>query len=277
MASAGSIGGGRNRGLLCVSGSAAGPRRTAGSDRLQRGFSLQLEHHVYILAMVGLTVFFAVEVASRESRRRNRDSGGLGITENGTFWFSMISFAVLNASIGYAVASPEDQAVEPLWLFALAMGLHFLANDCSLVEHHGERYQRIGRWLLIGGLIAGWLVVAAAGFKIPPEALGSGAGIYRGRHDPEYSPQRAPGHRPPGRCRGVYPRGDGLCRPGAGSVQYIELAAPFALSSGPLFETTLAVLKDPSTKPSLFRARDCCSGKWQAKTLETRHLRSRKH
>lgn len=138
---------------------------------VSKGLLPTLEHHVYILAMVGLTVSFAVEVASRESRRRNRASGGLGITENGTFWFSMISFVVLNASIGYAIASPEDQAVEPLWLFALAMGLHFLANDCSLVEHHGERYQRTGRWLLIAGLIAGWLIAAAARLEIPPEPL----------------------------------------------------------------------------------------------------------
>lgn len=136
-----------------------------------RGFLPELENHVYILAMVGLTVFFAVETTSRKSRRRSRLSGDSEFTGNAAFWFSLASFFVLNASIGYAVASPGDEAVEPLWLFALAMGLHFLANDCSLVEHHGERYERTGRWLLAGGLLAGWLIGMVPRFDIPPEAL----------------------------------------------------------------------------------------------------------
>jgi hypothetical protein len=135
------------------------------------GFFPALEHHAYILAMVGLTVFFAVETIARKSRHRNLDSGTSEVTGDRAFWFSVVSFFVLNASIGYSVASPGDEAVEPLWLFALAMGLHFLANDCSLVEFHGERYERFGRWLLIGGLLAGWMVGMVPRFEIPPEAL----------------------------------------------------------------------------------------------------------
>ena len=135
------------------------------------GFLPALERHVYILAMVGLTVFFGVETASRKSRRRSLSSGTSEHTGDGAFWFSMISFVILNASIGYAVASPGDEAVKPLWLFALAMGLHFLANDCSLVEHHGNRYQRTGRWLLAGGLLAGWLIGMVPRFEISPQAL----------------------------------------------------------------------------------------------------------
>jgi len=135
------------------------------------GFLPDLEHHVYILAMVGLTVFFGVETVSRKSRHRNLHSGTSEFTGNGAFWFAVVCFVVLNASIGYAVASPGDEAVEPLWLFVLAMGLHFLANDCSLVEHHGTRYERTGRWLLVGGLLGGWLIGMVPKFEIPPEAL----------------------------------------------------------------------------------------------------------
>jgi hypothetical protein len=135
------------------------------------GFLPDLEHHAYILALVGLTVFFAVETVSRRSRRLSLASGASEFTGDRAYWFSIISFVILNASIGYAVASPGDEAVEPLWLFALAMGLHFLANDCSLVEHHGERYERLGRWLLIGGLLVGWVVGMVPRFEIPPEAL----------------------------------------------------------------------------------------------------------
>lgn len=135
------------------------------------GLLPDLEHHVYIMALVGLTVAFWVEMAARSSRRRHRGAGEPDQTGITTFSLSIASFCILNASIGYVVASPGDEAVEPLWIFAVAMGLHFLANDHSLVEHHGERYQRIGRWLLCGGLLAGWIVGAVPRLEIRPEAL----------------------------------------------------------------------------------------------------------
>lgn len=137
----------------------------------ESGLLPDLERHVYILALLGLTVAFWVETASRGSRRRRREAGEPDQTGSGTFWLSIASFVILNAAIGYAVASPGDEAVEPLWMFALAMGLHFLANDHSLVEHHGDRYRRTGRWLLVGGLLSGWIVGIVPGLEIRPEAL----------------------------------------------------------------------------------------------------------
>lgn len=130
-----------------------------------------LENHVYIVALLGLTVALWVETTSRGSRRRRRAKGEPDHTGAPTFWLSIVSFVLLNMAIGYAVATPGDWAVKPLWMFALAMGLHFLANDQSLVEHHGERYRSIGRWLLAAGLITGWVIGARPGVEIRPEIL----------------------------------------------------------------------------------------------------------
>jgi len=148
------------------------PALADGQDLIDHsGFLADLERHVYIMAVVGLTVAFWVEVAARRSRRRQRDAGESDQTGNATFLFSVVSFCVLNATIGYVIASPGDEAVEPIWVFAVAMGLHFLANDHSLVEHHGERYQHIGRWLLCAGLLIGWIVGTVPRLDIPPAAL----------------------------------------------------------------------------------------------------------
>ncbi len=117
-----------------------------------------LERHVYIAALVGLVVAFWVETASRSSLRENLEAGGEGVTSASTFWLSLVGFTAFNASIGYALADPADPAVSPFWIFVIAMGLHFLANDESMVENHGVRYQRVGRWLLIAGLLAGWII-----------------------------------------------------------------------------------------------------------------------
>ena len=130
-----------------------------------------LESHVYILALLGLTVSFWVETVARRSIRRRREAGATAETADGPFRLGMASFVVLNGTIGYMIASPGDTAIEPLWLFAIAIGLHFLVNDHALSEHHGERYRRRGRWLLVAGLLAGWIVGTVPAFEIPPQAL----------------------------------------------------------------------------------------------------------
>ena len=130
-----------------------------------------LESHVYILALLGLTVSFWVETVARRSIRLRRETGATAETDDGPFWLGMVSFIIMNAAIGYIVAAPGDAAVEPLWLFAIAIGLHFLVNDHALSEHHGERYRRGGRWLLVAALLAGWVVGTVPAFEIPPQAL----------------------------------------------------------------------------------------------------------
>ncbi len=126
-----------------------------------------LDRHVYILALVGLVVAFWVETASRESRRQRRRSGGPDETGRAAYRLSMGSFVVQNLAIGYAVGSPGDPAVEPMWLFAAAMGLHFLVNDHALVEHHGDRYRSQGRWWLAGALLGGWAAGSAPSISLP--------------------------------------------------------------------------------------------------------------
>jgi len=130
-----------------------------------------LESHVFILSLLGFTVAFWVETAARRSREDRRSVGGADQTGDGPFRLAVASFLIYNAAIGYAVAHPADEAIAPLWLFALAMGLHFAVNDHSLVEHHGARYQTWGRWLLVAGLLGGWILGVIPALVIPAEAL----------------------------------------------------------------------------------------------------------
>ena len=129
------------------------------------GFLPLLDRHVYVLALVGMVTAFWVEAASRESRRQRRRSGGPDQTGSVVYRLSIASSVVQNGAIGYAVGSPGDQAVEPMWLFAVALGLHFLVNDHALVEHHGDRYQSRGRWWLVGALFAGWAIGSAGSIR----------------------------------------------------------------------------------------------------------------
>jgi hypothetical protein len=60
-----------------------------------------LEHHVYLLALLGLAVFYALERSAKESRQHNQKAGGQDVTTAGVFWIHMASFAAYNALIGY--------------------------------------------------------------------------------------------------------------------------------------------------------------------------------
>lgn len=135
------------------------------------GFLSALNRHVYIVALLGLVVAFWVETASRESRKRQRDLGRPDRTEATVFAFSMASGVVQHVATGYAVGSPGDAAVQPLWLFVLALGLHFLVNDHAMVEHHGQRYAVGGRVLLVAALLAGWTIGFVDSLSIPGVAL----------------------------------------------------------------------------------------------------------
>ncbi len=117
-----------------------------------------LESHVYLVALLGLAVFYGLERAANSSRGRKRKAGEEDATSAGVFWLHISSFAIYNAIIGYLLLHREDTGLEPLLLFATAMILHFLVNDHGLREHHRGAYYRIGRWVLAAAIAFGWML-----------------------------------------------------------------------------------------------------------------------
>ena len=108
-----------------------------------------LENHVYLMALGGLALYYWVELVTRP-----RTPGAAAER----FWFSVVSFAVYNALIGYLVVHNYDDTVSGLALFSLALGLHFVVNDHALRERHEELYDTTGRWILVVAIAAGWLL-----------------------------------------------------------------------------------------------------------------------
>jgi hypothetical protein len=122
-----------------------------------------LEHHAYLLALLGLVVFYGLERAVKLSRGQRRESSTAAESSEspvptGVFWLHLGSFAVYNALIGYLLVHREEQGVRALLLFSVAMALHFLVNDFGLREDHRASYRRLGRWLLAAAVLVGWLV-----------------------------------------------------------------------------------------------------------------------
>lgn len=136
------------------------------SDQGPDGILPAIETHSYLLALVGLALFYGLErmVRQRRIRRGAGDEDPLGI-----FWIHLAAFAVYNLLIGYLLVHREDAGLGGLLLFGAAMALHFLVNDQGLREHHGRDYHDRGRWILAAAPGAGWGLGLAT--EIPPLAV----------------------------------------------------------------------------------------------------------
>lgn len=123
--------------------------KLAKSDLLVRkaleGVFPYFERHVYIMALVGFLLFFMV------GQSRSFMKG------KAQFWLSLLSYALFNFLVGYAVVDKDDPDVRPLEFFTFAMALHYFSNDFSLEKEHGKEYSKFGKWILIISLFLGWL------------------------------------------------------------------------------------------------------------------------
>jgi len=128
-----------------------------------------LEHHVYLVALLGLTVFYGLERVAESSRQRSRKEGKVDATSAEVFWLHIASFAVYNALIGYLLLHRAEPGLWNLFFFCFALGLHFVVNDYGLREHHKGAYHQIGRWILAAAVMAGWVI--GLGTEIPEAAI----------------------------------------------------------------------------------------------------------
>lgn len=130
-------------------------------------FLTAIEHHVYLVALIGLALFYGLERAALRSR--NHRKGGVTETSVPVFWLHMVSFALYNVLIGYLLLHREEHGLAALAWYAVAMALHFVVNDFGLREHHKQHYRRRGRWILAAAVLGGW--AAGLAFDVPEAAV----------------------------------------------------------------------------------------------------------
>ncbi|WP_227938114.1 hypothetical protein [Alkalihalobacillus deserti] len=128
-----------------------------------------LEHHAYLLAMLGLVIFYALERVAKESQKKNQQDTGNNKPKKGAFWLHISSFFFYNGLIGYLLIHRDSEGLLNLVLYVIAMGLHFIVVDYGLRTHHKDTYNRIGRWLLALAVLIGWGVGVIT--EIPESSL----------------------------------------------------------------------------------------------------------
>lgn len=111
-------------------------------------------HHVWLLALAGLVVFYGLERQAAKSRTTG-DERAADRTEADVFWVHMGAYGLYNGLVGYLLAWGESRTTTGVLLFALAMAFHFLVNDSGLRHDHKARYHSRGRWILASAVVAG--------------------------------------------------------------------------------------------------------------------------
>lgn len=117
-----------------------------------------IEHHIYLIALIGLAIFYGLERLVKSSPKEQSERPGRVRASEPIFWVHIGSFALYNMLFGYLLVHREETDPLNLILFMGAIGLHFMVNDYSLNEHHEESYARRGRWVLAFAILLGWLL-----------------------------------------------------------------------------------------------------------------------
>ncbi len=125
------------------------------------------ELRVYTSALAGFILFYGLEHLAKWSQVTGRkDVPGYGGGDP-VFLLHIGGFAMYGWLVTYLMVRSISEQPLPVFLYALAMGLHFLAVDHALGREHGNLYARPGRQILAAAVLAGWLCGVLAEFHKP--------------------------------------------------------------------------------------------------------------
>jgi hypothetical protein len=110
---------------------------------------------VYLLALLGVLAFFGIERLVVHSEEKSQAAGGEREVGPFLFWVHIGVFACNSFVIGMLLVDRAEATVYQA-LHAVALALHFIANDHALRLRHDRLHQRHGRWALAVAVLLGW-------------------------------------------------------------------------------------------------------------------------
>ncbi len=125
----------------------------ASVDTGVRGF---LEHHAYLVAMVGLVVYYGISrLAAYGAEEPEVD---LPVRYRAALISTSVGYAAYSLLIGYLIANRLQFGLFSLALITTGMGTLFLVSDHGLRKKWADAYDAWIRWVLSVALLAGWAV-----------------------------------------------------------------------------------------------------------------------
>lgn len=136
------------------------------------------EHLLFLLALAGAAVLFAIERAAKRTKQQRKQRGEEERSAEWVFWLHGAVMAGYTAFIGYLLFRQEQGHVRSVAVLGTVMALHFAGIAVALADDYRSLYLTRGRWLLAAAVLAG----GAAGYawKLPESAFHLVLGVLAG-------------------------------------------------------------------------------------------------
>ena len=131
------------------------------------GWPTFLDNYTYLLALVGLLIFFGMDLFARS--RKEVDEEDSASSSLPVMIVHMSIFVFYNITIGYLLIRGEFISGMDKTIYFLALSAHFIVMDFTLKELHSEGHDKYGRWILSAAVFIGWLTGVA--FELPTWVL----------------------------------------------------------------------------------------------------------
>lgn len=126
------------------------------ANATQQGALGFLDRHAYLIMLISLIIFYTMEKLARVSKDKQQKENNKEQASAKVFWLHMATFGIMNVLIGYLLIN-RHETLQALALFFAAMLVKFIVNDHGLHNAHKDAYDHLGRWLLAGAVLVGWI------------------------------------------------------------------------------------------------------------------------
>lgn len=113
---------------------------------------LTATYEIYLAALLGFALFYGFDNMVSWFRRGQTDTDN-----DAVYWIHLSGVAGYGGLISYLMVHQPRHHVQ-LGLYCFAMGLHFMSMNHALREMHGRAYERVGRWIIVAAIFAGWVI-----------------------------------------------------------------------------------------------------------------------
>ncbi len=144
------------------------PELSHAQEELQHSAMLllaYLENHVYILALLGLLIFYGLDILAINARAKSPVTTNADGSSSAVYWIHIAGFATLNFIFGYLLQDIGRHGLLECILFFVAVALHFFVIDQNLREHYARPYDQSGRWILTAAIMVGAVIGQATHFN----------------------------------------------------------------------------------------------------------------
>jgi hypothetical protein len=105
---------------------------------------------IYIVALCGFLIYYGLDLLAEGHRRAGHESGF-------AYNLHLTMFCLYNFLITYTMSLRALVSLTATILFTVAMALHFVLTDRKFSRLYSDKFNRMGRYVLISALLVGWI------------------------------------------------------------------------------------------------------------------------